>query len=388
MKKKLLMIADADIPTTAIIARTLRCLSNDFEVKVIVVAELVIKDLFEKNTIIMISRVCDPSRRFICDILKRYHLNYLYYLDDHFWEINAHPVLAANLMSEGVISTLNDFVKHATLVVAGSVKLKDCIKQLNHNAVSFNTAFDFSMLENVKKQLRSPLIKIIYSGSLFRDLDFEEVSLAIKRIADEYVGMVEFHFHRFIPDELKSTANIKFDENFYEYESYIKKIYSMDFDIGIAPLADNVFNRAKTNLKFREYGACGIAGIYSDIPTYSDSVEHGVTGLLVPQTNDAWYTALKLLIDDELLRKKIKINAYQVAYKEHSLEVVVADWANVLSNFPPSLSRYNSFYYMTYVVLRKIVMIFDVIAYRYRWLVKYGWIYAFKKVMVKILNAK
>lgn len=78
----------------------------------------------------------------------------------------------------------------------------------------------------------------------------------------------------------------------------------MSFDIGLAPLLDNPFNRAKTNIKFLHYGALGIPAVMTDIPPYHGTVEHGKEGLLVsPGDHDGWYVALKTLVSDPVKRR-------------------------------------------------------------------------------------
>lgn len=46
----------------------------------------------------------------------------------------------------------------------------------------------------------------------------------------------------------------------------------------IAPLQDNVFNRAKSNIKYLEAATCGIPGIFQDIVTYKDAPLRFSTG--------------------------------------------------------------------------------------------------------------
>ena len=59
---------------------------------------------------------------------------------------------------------------------------------------------------------------------------------------------------------------------------------------------DHEGNRAKTDNKYREYGAFGCAGIYSGIPPYTQVVTDLVTGYLVENIENAWLLALNELI--------------------------------------------------------------------------------------------
>jgi glycosyltransferase involved in cell wall biosynthesis len=82
----------------------------------------------------------------------------------------------------------------------------------------------------------------------------------------------------------------------------------IDFDIGIAPLAPNRFNRSKSALKALEYAALGIPVVASDLDPYRDFVIDGVTGYLVKHDHE-WEKRLRELANDEAMRAEMGANA-------------------------------------------------------------------------------
>jgi hypothetical protein len=56
---------------------------------------------------------------------------------------------------------------------------------------------------------------------------------------------------------------------------------SISMDIGIGPLANTAFNRAKSSLRAVEYAALGIVAVLPNLPPYRGWVTDGVTGRLV-----------------------------------------------------------------------------------------------------------
>ena len=53
---------------------------------------------------------------------------------------------------------------------------------------------------------------------------------------------------------------------------------------------------------------------------YKDTVKHGTDGWLVDNTYDSWYNGFKVLVENAVLRKKIRDNAKKRVIEEFSLE--------------------------------------------------------------------
>jgi hypothetical protein len=146
------------------------------------------------------------------------------------------------------------------------------------------------------------------------------------RILEEYQENVECHFLGYNPPEFHKYQNVFFQPLTFDYETYLRTFSSAGYDIGLAPLLNDVFHRSKTNNKFREYGASHIAGIYSNVDVYSSCVTHGDTGLLVENTPGAWYEAISTLIQNDNLRLKIKERAYNFVRENYSQEIFASQW--------------------------------------------------------------
>ncbi len=64
---------------------------------------------------------------------------------------------------------------------------------------------------------------------------------------------------------------------------------------GVAPLRDEEFNRAKSDLKFLEYTALGIPAVVSDRPSYAAARQHGAVA--VPDDTAAWRQAVRAAVE-------------------------------------------------------------------------------------------
>jgi glycosyltransferase involved in cell wall biosynthesis len=74
------------------------------------------------------------------------------------------------------------------------------------------------------------------------------------------------------------------------------------FDIGIAPLADTPFNRARSDIKVKEYAACGVPWLASPIGPYANLGE-GQGGRLVEA--GGWFDALHRLVKKDKDRRRL-----------------------------------------------------------------------------------
>lgn len=104
-----------------------------------------------------------------------------------------------------------------------------------------------------------------------------------------------------------------------DYAAYALKLPRLGLGIGLAPLADTPFNRAKSAVKWLEYAAIGAAGIYADLPPYQGVVEDGQTGLLVGPDPEAWTEAVSRLVADPALRRRLAVNAREALDRSHWL---------------------------------------------------------------------
>ncbi len=82
------------------------------------------------------------------------------------------------------------------------------------------------------------------------------------------------------------------------------------FDIGIAPLADNAFNRGRSTIKLKEYGGGGAAWSASPVGPYRDlGSKQG--GWLVE--DDGWFEALDRLVRSNRTRARLSRRALRWA---------------------------------------------------------------------------
>lgn len=179
-----------------------------------------------------------------------------------------------------------------------------------------------------------------YMGTFSHQADFAMVLEALRAVLHDYPGRARFEFIGVTtnPVIFELLRGYDFDAlncgEAFHYPDFIGWAGKrLDWDIGIAPLRDDRFNRYKSEIKYLDYGLLGIPGVYSDMPIYREHVRDGETGLLVKPDAGDWYEALKRLIEDRELRGRIRRDAFEEVRTKRTWQYRAADWQTALARF-------------------------------------------------------
>jgi glycosyltransferase involved in cell wall biosynthesis len=116
-------------------------------------------------------------------------------------------------------------------------------------------------------------------------------------------------------DILNPTKTVK-PLGVFEYGKYYKR-----FDVSLAPLAQNKFNRCKSDLKVTEAAMTKTAIIASDVENYNWSIVDGETGILC-STPEQWREAIASMTKEKA--KKLGANLYESLKDDphHNIDLV------------------------------------------------------------------
>jgi glycosyltransferase involved in cell wall biosynthesis len=269
--------------------------------------------------LVMFCRNTEPRYRPILELIRQAGIPYVYDLDDNFFELSEDTELGAYHRHPDRIALLRDYIGGATLVRVYSQAMLEYIRPINANVIKSFAPIDFGCIDSAAKK-NEDLIKMVFSTSSYQNDLLSIVLPAIDKILCEHKGRVEAHFWGVKPRGL-TGGNWYFHRFIMDYDRFLHKFSRAHYDIGLAPMRDDLFHNSKTNNKFREYGACGIAGIYSDVEVYSASVQHGSTGLLVPNRTECWQEAIAKLIENPVLRRDLALRANEFVRRNYSQDL-------------------------------------------------------------------
>lgn len=292
--------------------------------------------------VVVLCRSINPRHLYALELVKKYKKKLVYDIDDNFFELSVKTAIGRHSRHPLHLYVLTEMLKNADTIRVYSHIMQEIAQKYNPNVFLCKSYFDLSLLEGMIPKKHSK-VRIVYATSRGKNDTLARIYLnAVARILEEFGDQVEFYSFGQIPTELTSFKNafkLNYESN---YSKYIKIFYSYSFDIGLAPLLNDRFHNSKTNNKFREYGAMGVCGVYSDTPIYSDCVTNMENGILVENSIDDWYNAIRLLVVDKNLREKIKKNALNSVKEHYSMQNTVNDWEKIITNVQFNSTGFNN----------------------------------------------
>lgn len=272
--------------------------------------------------ILILLRSFDALGENLLKVAKEKNKIVVYCTDDDLRTLDPQSPLGKHYLTKQNISCFESICKGVDQIWVYTDEMLSRLSEFNPNVklIKAPSPIDYSV--NFQKKCGHDKVVIGYAGS---STHFSDISVSVNpilKILEKYGEKIRFEFVNCIPEQLKEINNvyyIPYFENIDTFYSYLKK---SKWDIGLALLEDNLFNRGKTNNKYREFGALGIPGIYSKMPVYSNSIKHLENGYLVDHTEESIFEALEEMILSKELRNKIKANALADVSVKYSYRIV------------------------------------------------------------------
>lgn len=320
-----LMIIEAEIATTHLIEQVLKaCGAHGIGYKKQFLDKLDADDL-GPDVLPLFVRCGDPRALSWTRALVDSNRAYAYYIDDNFWRLTGNSPLASYYRHPIVRKSLEFSIGHASAVITNSKELAEFVSRFSDKVSVLPAFFDFSLIEGVQPSKTTEL-RIGFSGSPSRVDDLDLITPIIEPVLAN-VPQAVFEFAGAMPAGLVPGERIRFFPHSTDYAAYIRFQAQRNWAIGLAPLRDHEANHGKTDNKYREYGACRCAGIYSDIPPYRGVVRHGVTGLLIENTTARWLDAVTNLLEHPARRAALAQDAFEDVKERYDVSGVSRTWA-------------------------------------------------------------
>lgn len=248
---------------------------------------------------------------------------------------------------------LEHIISNVDIVTVTTTNLKSQLSYLNDNIhVIPNRLIDMWFEHNKNRINSKNSIKIGYMGSIYHSWDLVLIENAIKNVKNYFSKKdIEIIFELIGGTEgkLDFAEQIEVPSKCKEYFHFVKWFKkNVNWDIAIAPLEYSNINNSKSELKYLEYSALEIPGIYSDIGPYSQSIIHKKNGLLVFENSPKeWEQAIIDLIEDNVLRESIISNSFKDIKLNYQIDQSVYDWSELfednIADFKCKILKYYPF---------------------------------------------
>lgn len=228
--------------------------------------------------------------------------------------------------------------RNANGVIVSTPYLKEQYEKYNPCIHVIPNSIDFEAW-NFKKKANNGKVRIGFSGGGAHVYDLKVMAKVIPIILDMHKN-AEFMFLGFMPEYISTGRRVRHIHKWYGIDQYPAELNKLGFDIGIAPLRDNQFNRGKSNLRWLEYSALGIPTVASPVRPFTDSIISHKTGLFAQEV-DEWVDCLDLLINDEDLRKSIGDNANDAVRKDYNASTIAVKYLDLLKGIAGGKEKIN-----------------------------------------------
>lgn len=231
----------------------------------------------------------------------------------------------------------------ADAVTCSTPAIADYVRDFNPNVWVIpnylnDKLWDLRTITRPTEQPAKKPLTIGYLGTHSHKPDLEMVIPTLVRILERFGDDIKLRLWGISPQsDLIGRKNVEWlSLGMVDYAQFAAYFSKQECDIFIAPLLDNQFNRSKSSLKFLEYSALGIAGIYSQIKPYESVVDQEVNGFLA-STPEEWEAYITRLIDNPNLRYQIGSEAQATLKRHWLLSDQVPEWAGTFEKLYTSL---------------------------------------------------
>lgn len=270
--------------------------------------------------------ICRDFPRFsqeCLEIINRAHrqtISLIYETDDNLFEMPlTHPDYVYYQTAAPMILLT---ILEADRIITSTTTLKDRLSNFHSDVhVIPNLLNDrlWKLEDQPPNRKSSDPVVIGYFGTHTHRQDLEMIQTPLLEILNRFGERVLLKiWGGCLPPSLETHPRVELvSEGIFEYARFAEHIQQQRVDLWIAPLANTPFNRAKSAIKYLEYGATATPGIFSRIDPYVAVIQDGENGVLADSAEE-WNSRLDMLIQNEPMRLQMG---------QRALETVRDHWA-------------------------------------------------------------
>lgn len=250
--------------------------------------------------------------------------------DDVTWTPADHPASKHYTPGSSLVHTAISQIRVSDGLIVSTPWLKEVYAEHNPDIEVLPNAIDFKKWDRVKPSKKKG-VRIGFAGGASHVEDLRMVEGALRNVLknNRDVRLVLVHC---VPDFLRDVPGVIGVHDWARIDKYPKFLAKQGFDIGIAPLVDNLFNRCKSNLRWLEYSALGIPTVASKVGHFRQTIHHGNDGFLA-ESPEKFEAYLQRLISNAKLRREVGMSANARVRLDFNLDRISHQYLSVLQKF-------------------------------------------------------
>lgn len=255
-------------------------------------------------------------------LLKIFGKKYIVDYDDaifHNYDQSSNPLIKVFLSKK-----IDAVMKNAAVVVAGNSYLANRAKKAGAQKVEIiPTVIDLERYPlKIKETQGKFIIGWIGTKSTFEKHLLPQRSWILKLQEDE---AIEFHIVG-ITEDMNLGKNVRY----ISWTEETEVAHIRQFDMGIMPLQDSLWEKGKCSYKIIQYFACGIPAIASPVGMNNEVIFEGENGFLV-QTEEEWLEKINYLKTHKEERSRMGQKGRQEVEGTFSLQATSKKWVEILT---------------------------------------------------------
>lgn len=275
---------------------------------------------FAEGDIFVFQRFADKSLFELLMFLKNQGKRVIFDIDYYPEPPVHHPLF-------GLIYSLRPFLQlfmsNVNCLITPTQQLKEELSAYNERVFSipnfiFNQYWRDVSKANAKRKLGLPKKAVVlgWVGHPMNYHSLRQISRVLEDLSAKFDNLYFVFFDK-DPQFISLPPERKIVREFKAYPSYLEYL---DFiDIGLAPLANTLFNGCKFPSLVLEYGMKKIPTVVSNVGSLVRLKEEGAP-IFVAKKKDEWIKILTELIQDSVFRKKQGRALYDFVNKHYQLE--------------------------------------------------------------------
>ncbi|WP_444756954.1 glycosyltransferase [Pseudomonas sp. A014] len=241
------------------------------------------------DVVILQCRYTPASLRDIARFKRFSNTRRIYELDDYIIDPPKKNDHARNL-PRNMRELVSEAIGLCDRVVVSTEPLADALSSMHSDIRVVPNMLAASLWTGLRSERQtSARPRVGWAGGTSHRGDLELLLEVVRTLADE----VDWVFFGMCPEML--LPYVKEFHPAISFGDYPRKLASLNLDLALAPLEQNLFNDCKSNLRLLEYGACGFPVICTDTKAYAGYLP---CTRVADNTTAQWLEAIRMHLDD------------------------------------------------------------------------------------------